>query len=99
MKSENDLKSIESAIDLDIANAKTLLQNSSQSLDMQKQNIALAEEVFRISKLKYDQGIGSNIEVITAETALKESQANYYSALYDALVARVDYDKATGNSK
>ena len=99
MKSENDLKSIESAIDLDVANAKTLLQNSSQSLDMQKQNIALAEEVFRVSKLKYDQGIGSNIEVITAETALKESQANYYSALYDALVAKVDYDKATGNSK
>jgi outer membrane protein len=99
LKSENDLKGMEQVIDLDVANARTALQNTTQSLDMQKKNMELAEEVFRVSKIKYDQGVGSNLEVMSAETSLKESQTNYYSALYDAVIARIDYDKATGNIK
>jgi outer membrane protein TolC len=66
------------------------------SLRAQEQNRKLAEEVARITKIKYEQGVGSNIEVIDAENALKESQTNYYSALYDAVVAKVDVDKAFG---
>jgi hypothetical protein len=37
--------------------------------------------------------------MITAETALKESQTNYFNALFDALVAKIDFDKANGNLK
>ena len=77
----------------------TILQNASASLENQKKNIALAEEVYRLSKLKYEQGLGSNIEMLTAETALKESQTNYFNALFDALVAKIDFDKANGNLK
>jgi outer membrane protein TolC len=32
-------------------------------------------------KNKYEQGVGSNIEVIDAESSLRESQVNYYNAL------------------
>ncbi len=96
LKSENDLKFIQQSIDLELSNARTVLQNASQSLDVQKKNIELAEEVGRVSKLKYEQGVGSNLEVLNAETALKEAQVNYFNALYDALVAKIDYDKANG---
>jgi outer membrane protein len=47
-------------------------------------------------KKKYDAGVGSNLEVVTAQSALLESQTNYFVALYDAMVARIDYQKATG---
>jgi outer membrane protein TolC len=40
--------------------------------------------------------VGSNLEVLDAENTLKEAQVNYYNALYDALVAKVDLDKAYG---
>mgnify|MGYP006144831091 CR=1 FL=1 len=40
--------------------------------------------------------MGSNLEVIDAEASLKEAQINYYNALYDALIAKVDLDKAYG---
>jgi outer membrane protein TolC len=38
--------------------------------------------------------VGSNIEVIEAESSLREAQVNYYNALYDALISKVDLDKA-----
>jgi outer membrane protein len=98
-KAENNVELIKKSIDLELASSTTTLQNAAASLENQKKNMALAEDVFKVAKLKYDQGVGSNIEVITAETALKESQTNYYNALFDALVAKIDFDKANGNLK
>jgi outer membrane protein TolC len=59
----------------------------------------LASNVARITRIKYEQGVGSNFEVVDAETALREAQINYYSALYDAVVAKIDLDKAYGKLK
>lgn len=95
-KMQNEKRMVEQGLNLEAANARTMLTNASVSLDLQKKNITLAEEVYRVSKLKYEQGVGSNLEVLTAETSLKEAQTNYFNALYDALVAKVDYEKATG---
>ncbi len=90
---------IEKSIDLEIASSTTILQNATSSLENQKKNIVIAEDVVRVARLKFEQGVGTNIEMITAETALKEAQTNYFNALFEALVAKIDFDKATGNLK
>jgi outer membrane protein TolC len=95
-KIDNSFRMVKSSIDLEIKQAVTNYQNAMQSLDSQKKNMGLAERVAKVTKIKYEQGVGSNIEVIDAESSLKESQVNYYNALYDALVARTDLDKAFG---
>jgi outer membrane protein TolC len=41
-------------------------------------------------------GTGSSIEISAAQTDLITAQNNYMAALYGAIVARVDYRKATG---
>lgn len=83
-------------IDLQIRQASISLNNALESLENQRRNMELAKEVSRVAEIKYQEGVGSNIEVINAEAAYKEAQTNYYSALYDALVAKVDLEKATG---
>ncbi len=98
-KAENNIDFIKKSIDLELMSSLTMLQNASISLENQKKNIAVAEEVYRLSKLKYEQGIGSNIGMIEAQTALKESQTNYNNALYNAIEAKIDFDKANGNFK
>lgn len=95
-KSKNDLFKLESSIKLDVSNAATNYITSVQSLRNQKQNIELANEIYRISKIKFDEGVGSSLEVTTAETSLKEAQNNYLSSLFDALIAKTDLLKATG---
>ena len=98
-KAESNIEFIKQSIDLELVSSTTMLKNATVSLQNQKKNITLAEEVYRLSKLKYEQGVGSNIEMLNAETALKESQTNYFNALFDALVAKIDFDKANGNLK
>jgi outer membrane protein TolC len=54
----------------------------------------LAAKIASVTKIKYEQGVGTNLEVTEAESSLRESQVNYYDALYDAIVAKIDLDKA-----
>jgi outer membrane protein TolC len=98
-QAENNMSFMQKSIDLEIASTTTLLKNTSQTLSIQKKNIETAQEVYRVTKLKQEQGVGSTLEMVTAETALKEAQTNYFNALFDALVAKIDFDKATGTLK
>lgn len=96
-KAENDLLFIQRTIDMQQTVARVTLQNAAATLVAQKANMELAQSVYDVTKKKYEQGVGSNIEVLNAETGLKEAQTNYFSALYDAVTAKVDYDKSMGN--
>ncbi|MFM2134668.1 MAG: hypothetical protein RL021_68 [Bacteroidota bacterium] len=96
-KIRNEIDNFRNAASLQVQNSRLALDDAIRSLDLQEQNLSLAEDVVRISKLKYDQGVGSNLEVLDAETSLKEAQSNYYGAVYDAIVSRIDYDVAAGN--
>ena len=95
-KIENSMKQVKSGIDLEIKNSLVVYQNAIKTMQSQKENMELSANIARVTKVKYEQGVGSNLEVLEAENTLKESQVNYYNALYDALVAKVDLDKAYG---
>lgn len=96
LKAENNLLMIQRTIDMQQAVAKVTLENSAASLQSQKANMDLAQQVLDVAQKKYGAGTGTNLEVINAQTALKEAQTNYFNALYDAIVAKVDYDKSMG---
>ncbi|TDB60881.1 TolC family protein [Arundinibacter roseus] len=84
------------SIDLQVQQGFITLRNSLETLETQRRNVTLAEEVVRVSKIKYQEGVGSNIEVINAESSFKEAQTNYFAALYDVLISKVDLTKARG---
>lgn len=99
LKSKNLIDQTQKSINLDVNNASTLYSNALNTLKIQKKNIELADRVYQTAKTKYDQGVGSNLEVITAQTSYREALVNYYAAIYDALVSKTDLDKALGNIK
>jgi outer membrane protein TolC len=96
LKVDNSLNLLRQSIDLELSQAQIQLRNYWYSLQEQKKNLDLADEILRVTRIKYKEGVGSNIEVITAETSFREAQTNYYTALYNAILAKVDLDKATG---
>ncbi len=96
LKIENGFKSLEQGFELENKQAIANYNNSVIALKSQKENMELAGKVAKITKVKFEQGIGSNLEVIDAESSLRTAQVNYYSALFDAVLAKVDLDKANG---
>jgi outer membrane protein TolC len=59
-------------------------------------NAALAEKVYRTTKLQYDEGIKTYLELIVVETDLRTTQLNYYNALYQVLSGKLDLQRAQG---
>ena len=95
-KSENELQQAKERMDYEVAQSRINMKSAIITMDVQRQNIKLAEDVFNTTKLKFDQGLGSNQEIYTAQTELKVAQNNYYSSMYDAITAKIDYLKAVG---
>jgi outer membrane protein TolC len=95
-KVKNNQELLKQSIDLETNQAGINIKNAFATLETQKRNLTLAEEIVRVSKIKYKEGVGSNIEVINAESSLKEAQTNYFTALYDLMIAKVDLSKAKG---
>ena len=98
-KSQNDLNELKNSLNLQASQANINYINGLQTLNNQKKSRELAEEVLRVSKIKYQQGVGSSIEVTQAQTELENADNQYIQGLYDALVSKVDLDRAYGRIK
>jgi len=99
LKNDNDRQMFLQAAALESSNARTQLKNSFMTLDNQKHNIELADKVYEIAHKKFKEGVGTNIEILQAETALKEAQTNYFNTLFEAMMAKIDYQKSLGQLK
>ena len=95
-QSENNIDNLKRSIDSDVEQATLNFKSAVATIDFQKKNMELAETVYNQTKKKYEVGTGSNIEINAAETDLITAQTNYISALYNAIIAKVDYQKAIG---
>ena len=95
-KTENQAEALKNSIDKEVDDAKNNFVTAISTMDFQKKNMALAEKVYNQTKKKYEIGTGSATEINTAQLDLKTAQTNYITALYDAIIAKVDFLRATG---
>lgn len=93
---DNQFMHLKNSIDLELEQSRGEFATSLDYLKAQDENLQLAKEVYDVTRIKYQEGVGSNLEVVEAESSYKEAQTNYFSALYDALIAKVDIEKALG---
>jgi outer membrane protein TolC len=96
LKNLNTIKTIEQAGELEATIASISYNNAYSSVLVQKKNMVLAQHVYDVAQKKYQGGVGTSLEIVNAETSLKEAQTNYYNAVYDMLIAKIDYQKAIG---
>jgi outer membrane protein TolC len=95
-KAQNSGELLRNSIDLQIRQSSITLNNGLQTLETQQRNRDLAQEIVRVARVKYKEGVGSSIEIQNAEASLREAQTNYFASLYDFLIAKVDQDRALG---
>ncbi len=95
-KIENNIDNVKQFIDLQQTVSKEILKNSLTNLDAQERNIALAESVYNTTKKKFETGIGSSFEVLQADNDWQTAQANYFNALYNAIIAKIGFQSSLG---
>ncbi len=87
---------LEQAIYMEVQNARINYQNALENWENQQANLALAERIYKLSRIKYREGVGSSVELIQAEQQLYQSQQNAQQALYDLVKAQMELAYALG---
>lgn len=72
------------------------MQNARKAVDIASQVIAKAEEDYAIAQVRYQSGLGTNLDVIDSQGALTSSKLNYINALYDYNKYSVQLAQAMG---
>lgn len=98
-KLHEDIKNTELSLNLTYQNARTQLRNSIITLNSQKDNVGLAEEVYSNTQNNYNQGLAPLTDLLDAENSLTTAQNNYSTALLDYRLAEIQLIKAQGNLK
>ena len=84
------------ALDLELRNAITQLNNSLITLNTQNENVNLAKEVLDNVENNYKVGLASLTDLLDAETSYADAQNNQTNALLDYKLAEIKLIKAKG---
>jgi outer membrane protein TolC len=95
-KIENGKSILNQAIELERISAKSKYLRARQQLKIQKENVDLAKDIMEKSSLKLKEGVGSSLELTSAQNDYLNAESNYLSTLYDILVAEAELKKAIG---
>ena len=95
-KNENNIATIRNSINYQLQTSSVNYANAASSLQLIKDNVALAEEVVQDVNVRYANSLATYQEVLDAENTLKETEFNYLQSLYAFLIAELDWKKANG---
>ena len=97
-KAQNDLRQLERVINMEVGNARASYINAQRKVANQRKNVTLAQKIYDTTQIKYKEGVGSSLEITSAEQELFRTQQNLIQAKYDLLQAKMELDKALGKS-
>ncbi|HOY49125.1 MAG TPA: TolC family protein [Flavobacteriales bacterium] len=83
----------EQGIALQSSQSWTAYATALSGLRNTQESVGLATRIRDRAKIKYQEGVGSSLEVIQAENDLLSSQSNYINAVQQLLETRVTLDK------
>jgi outer membrane protein len=92
-----DIALLKSRVSTQYVQALAIYKGNLYNYHSLKENVSLADDVYRTLDLQYKSGIRTYLDVIIAESDLRTTQLNYYNALFQLLQSKLDVQKALGN--
>ena len=91
-----DLDDTGRRIELEVRTARSNFIEAQDVLESQKKVVEEAEEALRLARSRYEAGTGTQLDVLSAQTALTEARTTEIQALHDYSVARSRLERAVG---
>jgi outer membrane protein len=98
-KANEDKRQTTNSLNLAYENAKIQLKNSISTINSQKQNVTLADEIYKSTQNNYNNGLAALTDLLDTENALTEAQNSFTQALLNYKIAEIQLIKSNGNIK
>jgi outer membrane protein len=83
-------------ITVDIKRACLDMRQAESIIDSQKDNIEEAKEALKIAEISYDNGEGTNLDILDAQISLAQIEKNLSEGIYDYLIAKAFLGRSIG---
>ncbi|MCF7810715.1 TolC family protein [bacterium] len=88
---------LEQGIKLEVSMALNELKHADEQVKSLETALKLAERAHSIAETRYEQGIGTELEIQDAQLSLHQSKLGYLQGLYDQRIARAEYARIVEN--
>ena len=92
-KAESQAQQQIEKIQLEVHNAYTALRISEKNAKLSEETIKQAQDQYLIAKVRYEEGVDTNLNVMDAQEKLTQARTNYSSALYSYYTSLAQLDK------
>lgn len=90
---------LEQALNVQVENSINTIATAREKMQANQKTIVQAQKGYDISKVRYDAGMGTILELNSAELALTQAKLRYTQAIYEYLSAQADYEKIIGKEE
>ena len=84
------------AVQLEVKQAYLNIRSAAQKVEETQTVVDQARENYRIQNIRYQAGVGINLDVLDAQLSLNEAQVNHIQALYDYNVGIAKLEQVMG---
>ena len=84
------------AVQLEVKRAYLNIRSAAQKVEETQTVVDQARENYRIQNIRYQAGVGINLDVLDAQLSLNEAQVNHIQALYDYNVGIAKLEQVMG---
>ncbi len=83
-------------IAVDIKNACLDMKKSKTVIDTERDAVVEAKEALRLANVRYDNGVGINLDIFDSQVALAQVEQSLAQGIYDYIMARSQLDLTMG---
>jgi outer membrane protein len=95
-QAEKGVETLEQAIELEVRSTYVLVSAAKAQVEAAQKEVAQAQEAHRIATLRYDEGVGTSVEILDAEANLEGAKTRLNEAIYGLNLAVAQLDLAVG---
>lgn len=95
-KAKESQRQMKDNVELEVRTDYLNLREAEKRITTTQVAVASAEEDYHIAVVRYQAGVGTNIDVMDAQEALTQAKTNYYQALYNYNTSKAALNTSMG---
>ncbi|MFB3881182.1 MAG: TolC family protein [Armatimonadota bacterium] len=95
-QAEDAVTSVKQQIDLDVTSAYTSVSAARAQVAAAQKEVAQAQEAFRVATIRYEEGVGTSVEILSAEADLADAKTRLNQSIFGLNLAVAQLDLALG---
>jgi len=95
-QAEKGVEGLEQQIELEVKSTYVLVEAAEAQVEAAQKEVAQAQEAHRVARLRYDEGVGTSVEILDAEANLEGAKTRLNEAIFGLNLAVAQLDLAVG---